>query len=776
VAAAVYATAAVLLTWPLATVATTHLGAPEGPGDPYLNLWILGWGMRAWLADPAGTLAGRAFDAPIFHPAGLTLTYSDHQLLQALLAAPLYAWTGNLVLVYNVVLLGSIAASGLAMHALARQVTGSTAGAFVAGLAWACWPYRTAHLIHLQLQALYFLPLVVWALARVAASRRWRDAVLLGAAAALQAVASVYYGVMTAVVLACAAPVLAWTTGQWRKTRYWSRVLGAAGLAGLLVGPVAAPYLESRAIEGFGRNAYEAAHHAASLQSYTQVPPSNWLYGRSGLLLPRPPGPGERDRQHVEHHIFPGIVLTLLTLAGLWVGWRSESRPVVVTAATLVGTGVWLSLGPEGPLGIYAWLVSHAPGFDAIRAPARFAVVAALGGGLLAAVAVARTTVLRRGPLAVCAAALLLAEYVNVPFTFEPGPATTSAVGRWLRDAPEPGAVVYLPLGFDRENTGPMVAALEHGRPIVNGYSGQRPAFFTAVVEALATMPGPEALRMLQELDVRFVVSPAPLRGPVSGPSPLVERAALPEGHISELRWTPESEAALVAAPPPAPPAGPATFRDGERAVYEVIWVGGPLDVPAGTAILQAATNGTGWTFEASAETARWVARVFDARYRLVTAADGLLLPVRHQRDTREGRRHVTRTYDYDRSTREVRPGDASSGPPTPLSPEARDALSALYYIRTLALAPGDRIAVPLNDTGRSLTLDVRVVDRERIEMRTGARQALRLTPTITRRLERRAPVRATVWLSEDAVRIPLVVDVEAGFGRVRAELVDYRP
>ena len=150
VAAAVYLGAAILLTWPLVTIATTHLGAPEGPGDPYLNEWILGWGIDAWRHDPASVFSLRVFDAPIFHPSRLTLTYSDHQLLQALVAAPVFALTGNLALSYNVVLLLSIAASGLAMHVLARGVTGSTAASYVAGLAWACWPYRSAHLIHIR--------------------------------------------------------------------------------------------------------------------------------------------------------------------------------------------------------------------------------------------------------------------------------------------------------------------------------------------------------------------------------------------------------------------------------------------------------------------------------------------------------------------------------------------------------------------------------------------------------------------------------------------------
>jgi hypothetical protein len=207
-AAAVYVVAAVVLTFPLVLSLTSSLGALQGPGDPYLNLWILGWGLRAWTHDPLSVLSGRVFDANIFFPAETTLAYSDHFLLQALALAPIYALTGDAVLCYNVLLIASIALSGLAMHVFVREVTGSEWGAFLAGLAWACWPYRTAHFLHIQLQALYFLPLALLFLHRVFAGRRWRDVLLLGVATALQFVASVYYGLMTAVALVVVSAVI----------------------------------------------------------------------------------------------------------------------------------------------------------------------------------------------------------------------------------------------------------------------------------------------------------------------------------------------------------------------------------------------------------------------------------------------------------------------------------------------------------------------------------------------------------------------------------------
>lgn len=790
-AAGVYLFAAVVLTWPLATRLTTHLGALEGAGDPYLNLWILGTGMKAWLADPLSVLSGRVFDANIFHPAAGSLTFSDHLLLQSLLMAPVFAVTQNLALCYNVLLVGSLAASGLAMHALVRGVTGSVPAAFVAGLAWACWPYRTAHLLHLQLQSLYFLPLVLLALYRLAAARRKLDAVWLGAAAALQAMSSVYYGVMTAVALGLGAVAVAWSSGQWRGRRFWSRMVLAAAIGAVLVAPVAWPYWQSQQREGFGRNLFEAAAHAASLQSYTQVPPDNLVYGRTGVLAPRAPAPGERDRRHVEHQMFPGLVLIGLAALGLWRGWQSDSRPVVVSAAALAVAGFVLSLGPEGVRPLYAWLADVVFGFQAIRAPARFSVVLMLGLCLLAGVGVA----LSRWPARVVAAviAVMCLEYANAPLAFVGAPPASTAIGRWLADEGGSGAVIYLPLTLDRENSPFMVQSLEHGRPIVNGYSGQRPSFYTSLVDALADPASVDARATLKELAVRFVVSPRSLQGAGTPASPFVEQARFDESVIYELVWTPESEAALdeVAVAEPPPP-GAAPFKVGERAAYDVQWLNGPLDLTAGRITLSvvepeprdggAAGEVPEWVFDVAVETAPWVSRFFEARDRFRTAADGQLKPLLHQRELREGRRAVDRVYVYDHAARRVGSGATPaaardvSALSLPLLAGARDALTALWYIRTMPLAPGYVLAMPLNEAGRTLALTVSVPARENIEIAGAPVAALRVEPRFTARVQRRQAIESTIWLSDDARRVPLLVEVAAGFGRVRLKLVDYRP
>ena len=110
-----------------------------------------------------------------------------------------------------------------------------------------------------------------------------------------------------------------------------------------------------------------------------------------------------------------------------------------------------------------------------------------------------------------------------------------------------------------------------------------------------------------------------------------------------------------------------------------------------------------------------------------------------------------------------------------PLPPESRDAISALFYARTLPLEPGARHVFPVNDSGQNLQVELSVEGRETVEVADRPVDAIRLRPRLQRRLERRQPLRATLWVSADASRVPVLLELEAGFGRVRVELIDYQ-
>ena len=245
---------------------------------------------------------------------------------------------------------------------------------------------------------------------------------------------------------------------------------------------------------------------------------------------------------------------------------------------------------------------------------------------------------------------------------------------------------------------------------------------------------------------------------------------------IYELSWSPEIEARLTPPAPPAPPPpGPLTFHVGEQHTYDVRWVSGPMGVSAGQISLgveQGPSDDRPLRFFATAETAPWIAQFFEAHDRFETTAGLDLLPGVQGRKLHEGRRELTRDATFDAAAGMVHVGPPN-GPTMAFrfSPGTRDPLTAFFYIRTLPLAAGDSIVLPINDNGRNYTVNVRVVGPERISLGGQTVDALRIEPAVVARVSRHAPIEVVVWLSPDPAHRVLAADIGARFGRVRLEL-----
>ena len=185
------------MTWPQLRVIGTDALDDQ---DVYLDLWRL-----RWIAHALTTSGSTLFDANIFVPEHGVLAYSDAMLVEGVIAAPLL-WLGvPPVLVHNLMLLGAIAASGIAAFFLARHLTGSGASAVVAGLIFAFAPYRFAHYAHLELQWVVWSPCAFWGLQRTIETRSVKFGLLTGLFLALQMLSSVYYGVFLSVLIVTVA-------------------------------------------------------------------------------------------------------------------------------------------------------------------------------------------------------------------------------------------------------------------------------------------------------------------------------------------------------------------------------------------------------------------------------------------------------------------------------------------------------------------------------------------------------------------------------------------
>ena len=208
--------------------------------------------------------------------------------------------------------------------------------------------------------------------------------------------------------------------------------------------------------------------------------------------------------------------------------------------------------------------------------------------------------------------------------------------------------MAVLPMARGDDDTLAMLQSLEHGRPLLNGYSGQRPFYYAALVDALSTFPSDESLLALRDTNVQYVVTRQPFA--MDGPNAsavLVRRAELEGAAIYELVWTPDLERRLsVTSAITPPPAGAAPFAIGERARYALSWEGAGTDVAGGEVTI--AVEPPAYRFVVTATTAPWIERFFAARDEYVTQVDAALLPLVHTREQRHGSRHVMRAFVYD--------------------------------------------------------------------------------------------------------------------------------
>jgi hypothetical protein len=487
-AAALFVCLTVAMTWPQGA----RLGgsAPQHQ-DVYFDMWRLGW-----FAHALGTAPAHVFDGNVLYPERRAMTFSDAAVAEGLAAAPLL-WAGvRPVLVHNLLLLGAIAASGLAMFVLARRLTGSPAAGVAAGIVFAFAPYRFEHIMHMELQWAMWIPLTFWALDRAIESGRVRDGVLTGAFAGLQLLSSIYYGVYLAVLLAVGAFLFLLTLRGVRQARA-AGAMGAGALAALIIaGVYAAPYAATKARVG-GRAPDEVNMFSARPSSYLVATPDNIVYGRAF----------ER-RGRLERRLFPGLAAVLLGMAGLLL---RRPAPTVIVYLLLMVLAFEMSLGLGGYS--YSFLYTHLSLFSGLRAAVRLglfvlffiAVLAAFGLAMLQQ-AVPRT--LRPLSAAIVAAVLLL-EYRVSPIRLVEYPNSPPPLYAWLARQPA-GVVAELPMPSANALPGadPFYTYMSvfHWKPMVNGYSAYPPASYLDRLAVETTFPDARALDRLRRDGVKYVL------------------------------------------------------------------------------------------------------------------------------------------------------------------------------------------------------------------------------------------------------------------------------
>ncbi|MGD9903571.1 MAG: hypothetical protein AB7U83_08875 [Vicinamibacterales bacterium] len=315
-AVAAYTALTVVMTWPIA--AGLSRDVPADLGDSLLNMWILAWVAEGVLAIAGGQMTfADLWNANIFHPTPLSLTFSEHLVPQALQGLPLYLATGNVVLAYNVAFLATFALSGLGTFLLVRELTGSARAGFVAGLFYAFLPYRLGQFPHIQTISSQWMPFALFGLRRWFDTGRWTGLAGGTLAFVVQGLSSGYYLFYFAPVFGAYALWEVVARRRLRDLRTWLGLAGAGAAALALTLPFLLPYQEARDRLGFTRPFGEVIGFSADLYAYAHTPPQVHVWGSILNRFPQPEG-----------DLFPGALPLLAALAAALVWVIATGRAV----------------------------------------------------------------------------------------------------------------------------------------------------------------------------------------------------------------------------------------------------------------------------------------------------------------------------------------------------------------------------------------------------------------------------------------------------------------
>jgi hypothetical protein len=470
---------AVAYTWPLGRYLTSRIA--HDPGDPVLNVWILWWNAQAL------PFTERWWNPPVFYPLEGAFALSEHLFGIALFTTPLQ-WAGASALTsYNLALIVSFTLSAFFTFLLVRYLllregargAAVVAGALCAGAAFGFAPYRASHLSHLQVLTTQWMPLVLLAMHAYLDGGRRAWLLVAGGAWVVQALSNGYYLLFFPVLVAL---WLAWFVDWRREWRRGLALVGAFATSSLLLVPGLLQYLAVHGRLGLRRQIDEMRMFSADPESFLAAPHSLAFWPDLGF-------------GKAEAFLFPGVTAVLLLLAA---GVQGRRRPSTIASAGRSALGFyaaatlmmwWLAFGPavpDEPLAS-AWyrpytLLTYLPGFGGLRVPARIAILGYLCLAVAAGLALARllpsTGRARRGLVILVFAGLFVESWpVPMPLVRPPG--------RVL--LPEVSGAAVLELAADNEqvNVWAMYRAMDHGYPLINGYSGHVPRHYRLLRDAL---------------------------------------------------------------------------------------------------------------------------------------------------------------------------------------------------------------------------------------------------------------------------------------------------
>ncbi|MDZ4723171.1 MAG: DUF3108 domain-containing protein [candidate division Zixibacteria bacterium] len=158
-----------------------------------------------------------------------------------------------------------------------------------------------------------------------------------------------------------------------------------------------------------------------------------------------------------------------------------------------------------------------------------------------------------------------------------------------------------------------------------------------------------------------------------------------------------------------------------------------------------------------------------DDRVESIMDAAGLF-SWRFEKRLREGGYSNDRVYVFDQRNFTVDYEDSLYT----LEPFSQDALTSLYYVRTQPLQVGKSVFMDSFVDGKILKLEVKVVKKEKITVDAGTFNCFVVEPLTAAVGVFKNEGKITIWLTDDYLRMPVLMKSKVLIGSISAELTKY--
>ena len=214
-------------------------------------------------------------------------------------------------------------------------------------------------------------------------------------------------------------------------------------------------------------------------------------------------------------------------------------------------------------------------------------------------------------------------------------------------------------------------------------------------------------------------------------------------------------------------------FGVGERLCFDI----GYGFINAGTATMEVLDvidyNGRpAYQIVSTAQSNKFFSSFYPVNDRVESIMDAVgLFSWRFQKTLREGGYRANQEYAID----QVKHAVVYNNDTITVAAYVQDALSALYFVRTQPLEVGQSVFVDNFTDGGNYPLEVRVYRREKVKIKAGEFNCLVVEPLLQTTGVFKHEGKLTVWLTDDRVRLPVLMKSKVVVGSISAELTDYK-